>query len=226
MRFVELVEAGVNTLLYGEFGIGKTHLLNKLAERFNTFLLTSNPSVEELEKLVSVKCKSKKEAYTILLNCEKMTILVDDIHESRKDTISMLLRLCRVHTLVCASERELERLIFDFKSVKVKKFTHEQGMKLCKKFLQDDKVCERIIEGSKGLPLLIIRGVEHYKVTGVVKNYFNVNWKKLLLKRVSVTAYLCLSLRYFARGYNWELYSTLSTIAYALLALNRISKKI
>jgi hypothetical protein len=225
---VELIQSNLNLCLIGEFGIGKTHLLKKLAERFNTRVLTSNPSVEELQELTHKKFKSKKNAYSHLLRLKKRVLLFDDVHESRKDTISMILRLCRKHVIICSSEFEIERLIFDFKNFRLNKLSFEESMKLCTKLLKSKKrICEEICKESKGLPLLIVRGIEHYKVTKCVKKYFTLNWRKLLIKRLVVFAYLCLSIRYFARiNKNWEVYSLLSTVAYALLAFNRISRKV
>lgn len=217
----------INTCYVGEFGIGKTYTLQRIARDCNTIILTSNPSIDELENLTRKRFKSKKTAYSHLLRIKKRVLLFDDVHESRKDTISAILRLCRKHVIVCASEFELPRLNYDFKIVKLKPLNNEESLHFCRKLLKNkDVVCEKICAESKGLPLLIIRGVEHYKVTGVVKHYFTLDWKKLLIKRLTVTAYACLSIRYFARFNNdWELYSMLSTIAYALLAFNRISRK-
>jgi len=227
MKLVEAVNQGISICLVGEFGIGKTHLLNRLSKEFNTPVLSSNPGINELEQLLDKRFKSKKDAFNELLKAEKRVLLFDDVHESRKDTVSAMLKLCRKHVLVCSSEQELERLEFDFKNLRLKKLDYEDSMKLCMKYCSGKAVCERICEQSKGLPLLIIRGAEYYKVTGSVKKYFNFEWKKTLFKRLSVAAYLFLSLRYFAMfNNNWEFYSVLSTIAYALLAFNKMSKRI
>ncbi|MBN1923332.1 MAG: ATP-binding protein, partial [Nanoarchaeota archaeon] len=227
MMLVDLINKEVNTIIVGEFGVGKTHTLNRLAEMNNTRVLTSNPSLNELQLLAGKRFNSKKEAYECLLFEDRKVLLFDDLHESRKDTISMILRLCKKHTIICASEKEIERLRFDFKTVKIKPLTSEQSFKLCRSLLNNENVCNKICNESRGLPLLIIRGVEHYKVTGVVKKYFVKDLKIEIFKRLTTLAYLCLSVRYFARYYNnWELYSMLSSAAYGLLALSRFNKKL
>jgi hypothetical protein len=217
----------LNICYVGCFGIGKTHLLKKLSKEFKTIVLSSNPLLGELETIALKKFKSKKQAYYYLQRTNKKVLIFDDLHEARKDTVSNILKLCKKHTIICASETEIERLRFDFKIVKMKKMSQDESMQLCKSLCKDEKVCQEICRQAKGLPLLIVRGVEHYKVTGTIKRYYSTNWKKLFVKRVSIMAYLFLSLRYLARvNNNWEVYSLLSTIAYALLALNRFNKRL
>lgn len=226
-KITSLAEKGLNICIVGEFGIGKTYLLKALSRRFKTPIFDANPSKDALEKFLGKKCKSKKEAYKILRRKRRKFLLFDDIHSSRKDTINNIIKLCKKHTIITASETEIERLNYDFEAIKLKKWDFDKCLKLCTKLKVKPNIATKIAEKSKGLPLLVVRGVEHYKITGNVKSYFNVNWKKLLIKRVVSVAYLCLSLRYFARNaHNWELYSTLSTVAYMLLAFNRYNKKI
>jgi len=225
---LKLIREGMNLCLVGEFGIGKSYNLNKLADYFNTSALSSNPGIMELGKLVNQDFKSRKSAFDYLLGLDgKLVLFFDDVHESRKDTVSFILKLCRKHVIVCASERELERLNYDFKTVKLRKMDWDESMKLAENFCKDRKACISICKNSRGLPLLIVRGAEHFKVTGEVRQVFNFNWKKVLFSRLTVLAYLFLSIRYLARfNNNWELYSILSSVAYVLLAFNRISRKL
>lgn len=227
MGVVDLIEQDINVFIIGEFGIGKTHFLNRLSKKYNTPVFTKNPGLKELEEFMNERFKSKKEAFNHLLKQEKRLLIFDDVHNARKDTINYIIRLSREHVVVCAGEEVPEKVRFDFYEVKLRRLNHEESMNLCRKLCKDDKVCERICRVSKGLPLLIIRGFEHYQVTGVVKKYYEVDWKKLLFAKVTVFAYFCLSIRYFARHYhNWEVYSALSSIAYLLLAFNRFGKRL
>ncbi|VVB74362.1 NB-ARC domain protein [Candidatus Tiddalikarchaeum anstoanum] len=224
---IRFVKKNFNVCIVGEYGIGKTFILQKISRYFKAPILDANPTVESLNKLLCKDCSSKKEAYSILLRRKRMVLLFDDIHESRKDTLSMIIRLCKKHTIIAASEKEIEKLNYEFQNMNIRHLNRKESVNLCKKFgIKDYNIITRISNNSKGLPLLIIRGVEYYKITGEIKNYIPNEWKKDLLKKIVITAYLCLSLRYLSRFNHLDFYSVLSIFGYIMLAFNRYNKKI
>ncbi len=217
----------LNLLLVGPFGIGKSYTLRKIASKYRSKVLSSNPSLRELNELVGTRFKSKKEAYNYLIENDNRLILFDDVHESRKDTLSTILKLCKNHRVICASEREIELLRFEFHTIKLKPMEEEEGIRLCYNYVKDKKICYKIYKQSKGIPLLIIRGAEYYNVTGRVKCYFKPAILPQLFKWTIVVAYLLLSARYVARlNNNFQLYYIVSTMAYLLLAFNKVGKRI
>lgn len=223
-----LAKQGLNICIIGEFGSGKSYLLQELAGYYGTTLLDSNPSIEALMQILNKKCSSKKEAYNRLLRKKKQVLLFDDVHESRKDTISIILKLCRRHTIIVSSEKEIERLKYDFQTVKLERWKNEDCIKLCKNLGIKGKAAEKISKNSGGLPLLIIRGIEYYKVTGETRRYFYSDWKKGLVKKLVIFAYICLSIRYLAKftANSWELYSLFSITGHLLLAFNKYNRKL
>ncbi len=217
----------LNLLLIGPFGIGKSYTLRKIAAKYGSKVLSSNPSLSELNEFIGQRFKSKKDAYNYLISSNNTLLLFDDVHESRRDTLSIILKLCKKHRIICASEREIEVLRFEFHIVRLKPMDEEEGIKLCYNYVKNKRICYKIYKQSRGLPLLIIRGAEYYNVTGEVKCYFKPKIMPNLLKWTIVAAYILLSARYIARlNNNFQIYYIVSTVAYLLLAFNRVGKRI
>jgi hypothetical protein len=79
-------------------------------------------------------------------------IIFDDLQEARKDTINAIVRLSRKHSIIAGSEKEVERLKFDFETVKLERLDRKSSIELAKKLKLKDDVAEKVASKSSGLP--------------------------------------------------------------------------
>lgn len=207
------IPENVNCLIAGEKGIGKTHLLKSLK---GVYFSNPNLTVDDLKLITGVNGSMNFQVRT-LMNMEKTILLIDNLHEIHPKKKTLLLDISLKHTIISASLFSVAGFEH-FHKIELKPLSSEECFKIIEGFEIDDKKKNELVKKCKGNPQKLLRMAEMQSKLGY---YSNSEKRKRSLNLYQLTNYL-LSIKYFFMfTHQWEVYSLLSMIAYALIGFNR-----
>ncbi len=209
-----LSEKNINLALYGERGVGKTFLLKSLN---GLYFPSPNLSREDLKRITN-KNGTVNEQIKRTLETQRKILLIDNIHEIKNSKKTLINEVSRVHTIIGAGlfvPRDFEH----WHQLKIEKPSFSDCIEIIKEFKIEEHKKKEIIKQAKQNPSQMIHMARMQEALGYYK--LQKDEKKTHLKVSQFTNYL-LSLRYFFMfTRQWQLYSLISMIAYAIIGFSR-----
>ncbi len=202
----------VNTLIIGEHGIGKTFTLKKLQGHY---FPNPNLTVEDLRIITGIRGGLNFQENAILQKTG-LTIILDDFHLIQPRKKELIKKISQNHLIIGAGIF-IPKGFEHWNITTIPFLNPKQSYELIKnKKISEDKKKE-IIKKARGNPgkLLWMSGMQEetgsYKQ---VKEYSGFDLRQ-------ITNYMLSARYFFMFTQQWQFYSLLSMIAYAIIGFNR-----
>jgi len=182
----------VSTLLKGEVGIGKTHILKHIAADLNALYISSPVPFKNMLVMIAERFtpdyKEKLEGrattreiveYIITgqTGDKKSLIVIDNLSNLRVSDIELFTRLFTKFTILAATDEtssRLKQIWWKFKAIDIKPLTKETTKELIKYLTQNLSISDyelletRLLTLSNGLPLVIVDMINQIGQSSVV----------------------------------------------------------
>ncbi len=183
------LEGGKSILLTGPLGIGKSHVLNMVADQYPTCIKLSSPSpikamlLAIVEKVSPGVCSSRTSAQEILqcvqsaVSLNPPLLIIDNLHRLKAPDLDILVPLADQFIILGATDDAAERLNslwWKLNHIELDRLTLEQSKELIEQLTQSHSIDNRemldtrIIGIAGGLPLSIVEMVSQLSAEKVI----------------------------------------------------------
>lgn len=212
MDLNKLLVNKVNFIITGPKGSGKSFHLKSLPGKY---FISPNLGIEDLRGITGVRGGLNTQL-NCLLNSKRMILLLDDFHLVQPRKKELILKLSKHHTVVCAG-LFVPSGFQHWHSVKMEPLSGKECFGLLKKYGFGPDKKNELVGKSKGNPGKLLEMADMVDKVG----YYKPPAREFGFSSSQLTNWL-LSVRYFFMfTRQWQVYSLVSMLAYALLGWNR-----
>ncbi|PIO00389.1 hypothetical protein COT72_01640 [archaeon CG10_big_fil_rev_8_21_14_0_10_43_11] len=212
----ELATLGVHTILIGEYGSGKSHVLQRVK---GAYCPTPNLGVHELSVASGIR-GSLSAQLDCLLKKDAMVFVIDNFHELTPSKKELITTLAHTHTIIAAA-RFVPEGFKHWHTMRLIPLNVRECADLLKDYVLDASVKQTLVRKAKGNPGKLVHMARMHESLG----YHRHGRKTRVLFDLSQVTNYALSLRYvFMFSHQWELYALVSFFAYALIGFRRRSR--
>lgn len=188
-KILKDLDDGRSILLTGPLGIGKSHVLNIIANGYShSIVMTSPTPIKTLllsiaEKVIPGECTNRTSAQDILSQIQSATILnppiliIDNLHRLKAPDLDILCPLAEQFIILGATDDTPERLNslwWKLTAIELNTLTYDQSLELIRSLteghsVEDRRMLEtRITSIANGLPLAIVEMISQLSINRIV----------------------------------------------------------